>query len=274
MRHLIARLAPWRDCHISVHFTNEGFRVAFHMSAMDAGQSVITYVSKALPEVEAHAFRPVPTDDGRAVPLVLLAGSRRRRLLPAFTARELAICATVADAPAAVRAAGEHRPDACVVDIDIPGGGIRALREIRARLPECVVVILSSAMTEDELLAALRAGAAGFLPADMDPERLSHTLRRVLEGEVAIPRALVGRLAEEFRDRQPQRRSLLLDGPATELTSREWQVLDLLRDGLTTSEIAQRLVLSPVTVRTHVNAIVHKLGYGGREELLRDFSHA
>ena len=128
-------------------------------------------------------------------------------------------------------------------------------------------------LDEQELFAVLRAGAAGYLPSGMDPQRLSHTLSRVLDGEVAIPRALVARLVEEFRDGLPQRRSLLLGEP-TQLTSREWQVLDLLRDGHSTSEIAQRLVLAPVTVRTHINAIVHKLGYAGRDELLRDFSHA
>jgi DNA-binding NarL/FixJ family response regulator len=211
-----------------------------------------------------------------ATPLVLLAGDRsrnRRQLGPALAARGFALCAMVVDAPAAVRAAVQYRPDACILDIDIPGHGVRALREIRARLPECAVVIVSRELDEQELFAALRAGAVGYLPSGMDPERLSHTLSRVLDGEVAIPRALVARLVDEFRDGLPQRRSLLLDEP-TQLTSREWQVLDLLRDGHSTSEIAQRLVLSPVTVRTHINAIVHKLGYTGRDELLKDFSHA
>jgi DNA-binding NarL/FixJ family response regulator len=218
-----------------------------------------------------------PTWSARpATPLVLLAGDRslsRKQLGPALAARGFALCAMVSDAPAAVRAAVQYRPDACIVDIDIPGQGVRALREIRARLPECAVVIVSRQLDERELFAALRAGAVGYLPSDMDPQRLSHTLARVLEGEVAIPRAFVARLVEEFRDGHPHRRSLLLDEP-TQLTSREWQVLDLLRDGHSTSEIARRLVLSPVTVRTHINAIVHKLGYAGRDELLRDFSPA
>ena len=100
---------------------------------------------------------------------------------------------------------------------------------------------------------------------------LSRVLRRVLAGEVAIPRALVGPVVEEIRDRHAHRRSLLNEEEGSQLTSREWQVLALLRQGLGTGEIADRLVVSPVTVRTHVKAIVHKLGFDSRGELLRAF---
>src|SRR5215207_4970507 len=107
----------------------------------------------------------------------------------------------------------------------------------------------------------------------MDPGRLGHALRRVLDGEAALPRALVARVVDEFRDRQAHRRALADEGPAAQLTSREWQVLDLLRKQLTTHEIAERLVLSPVTVRTHVNSILRKLRFATREELFEAFKN-
>lgn len=181
------------------------------------------------------------------------------------------VCAVVADAPAAVQAAVRYRPDVCLLDLNMPGGGLGALWEIHTRLPGCAVVILTVFSDDRHLFAALRAGAAGYLLKDMDPRRLPHALRRVLDGEMALPRALVRRVVDEFRDRQAHRRSLLSEGPAAQLTSREWQVLELLRQDLSTKEIAGRLVLSSVTVRTHINAIVRKLEFGSREELLRAF---
>ena len=185
------------------------------------------------------------------------------------------ICGEVADAAAAVARAIEVRPDIVLLDIRMPGSGLTALWEIASRLPDTRIVMLTVSEEESDLFAALRAGAHGYLLKDMDPRRLPEALYDVHEGTTAVPRRLVSVMMEEFRDGNPRRRALTatseLEG---RLTSREWQVLDLLRDGLSTGEIAQRLVLSPVTVRTHVNAIVHKLGYGGREEMLRDFSHA
>jgi DNA-binding NarL/FixJ family response regulator len=121
-----------------------------------------------------------------------------------------------------------------------------------------------------DLFAALRAGASGYLLKEMDPARLPHALSDVLNGEAALPRTLVTRLIDELRDRTPRRRKALAEGPYAELTSREWQVLDLLRQELSTAEIARRLVLSPVTVRTHVNSILRKVRAPDREALVRD----
>ena len=93
----------------------------------------------------------------------------------------------------------------------------------------------------------------------------------VLAGQAAVPRGLVGALVEELRDHTARRRTLAAEGDAGVLTSREWEIVDLLRHGLTTREIATRLVLSPVTVRTHVNAAVRKLSAGDRDGLVRRF---
>jgi DNA-binding NarL/FixJ family response regulator len=131
--------------------------------------------------------------------------------------------------------------------------------------------MLTVSREDRDLFAALRAGAAGYLLKDMDPRRLPRALESVLDGEVAIPRELVGHVVEEFRDRSARRRKLVADGPQAKLTSREWEVLELLRRALDTSQIARRLVLSPVTVRTHVNAILKKLEIRDRDELVRQF---
>jgi DNA-binding NarL/FixJ family response regulator len=181
------------------------------------------------------------------------------------------VVAEVADAFAAIEDAVRLRPDLCLLDVHMPGGGVAAAWEITGRLPETKIVMLTVSDDQRTLLAALRAGASGYLLKDMDPKRLPHALDDVLRGEAAMPRSLVARLIDEFRDRDPRRRATVADGPASQLTSREWQVLDLLRRGLPTSEIARRLVLSPVTVRTHVNSILRKLRVPDRESLMREY---
>jgi DNA-binding NarL/FixJ family response regulator len=184
----------------------------------------------------------------------------------------LEVCAEAPDAPAAIAAAIREQPDVCILDINMPGGGgVAAAWEIHARLPETKIVMLTVSREDRDLFASLRAGASGYLVKEMDPRSLPRVLRSVLEGEVALPRGLVGRVVNEFRDRTARRRTTVGDGPERQLTSREWQVLDLLRDELTTAQIARRLVLSPVTVRTHINAILRKLQVRDREQLLREF---
>ena len=187
---------------------------------------------------------------------------------------EIEVCAEAVDAPGAVARALRERPDVCLLDIHMPGGGVAAAWEIHARLPSSKVVMLTVSHEDADLFAALRAGALGYLLKEMDPRSLPRALRSVLAGEVAIPRELVGQVVEGYRDPTARRRQVLADGAAGQLTSREWQVLDLLREELSTAQIARRLVLSPITVRTHVNAILRKLDVSNREELRRLFGEA
>jgi DNA-binding NarL/FixJ family response regulator len=181
------------------------------------------------------------------------------------------VCAEACDAPGAIEAAVRDRPDLCLLDIRMPGGGIAATWEISARLPQTKIVMLTVSRDDRHLLAALRAGAAGYLLKDINPERLPQALHDVVEGEAALPRTLVARLIDEFRDRSPRRRSVLTREASSPLTSREWQVLDLLRRDLSTAEIAQRLVLSPITVRSHVSSILKKLRVSDRRAAVRAF---
>jgi DNA-binding NarL/FixJ family response regulator len=154
----------------------------------------------------------------------------------------------------------------------MPGGGVRAAWEISARLPQATIVMLTVSSEDRDLFAALQAGASGYLVKDMDFMRLPHALADVLQGRAALPRALVARLIEQFRDPSARRRAVVANPAEARLTSREWQILDLMRQELPTIEIARRLVLSPITVRTHVNSILKKLRAPDRETLLRQLN--
>lgn len=182
------------------------------------------------------------------------------------------VCAQAVDVPAAIQAAVEHRPDVCLLDVNMPGWGPAAAWEISARLPDSKIVMLTVSHESTDLFAALRAGASGYLLKDMDPRSLPRALTRILRGEVTIPRELVGVVIEAFRDRSARHRRPLEAGSERKLTSREWETLDLLRQGLTTAEIARRLTVSPVTVRTHVHSMLKKLRAKDRAELVRWFA--
>ena len=179
------------------------------------------------------------------------------------------VVAEASDGPGAVEAALRERPDIALLDVNMPGGGIKAAEEIVQLLPETTVVMLTVSRDDDDLFAALRAGASGYLLKDTDPTRLPFALRGVLDGEAALPRGLVARLIDEFRTRGKRRRLPLMRQRGVELTEREWEVLELLHDGLSTAAIAERLGISPVTVRRHVSEILKKLRVTSREEAVR-----
>jgi DNA-binding NarL/FixJ family response regulator len=176
------------------------------------------------------------------------------------------ICAEADDAATAVEAAQRERPDICLLDIQMPGSGIHAAEEIARKVPDAAIVMLTVSRSDRDLFDALRVGASGYLLKDTDPERLPLALRGVLDGEAALPRHLVALVIEEFRERG--RRRPLLKKRGVVLTDREWEVLQLMSQGLTTFEIADRLFIEPVTVRTHVSAILKKLRVSSRKAAL------
>lgn len=157
----------------------------------------------------------------------------------------------------AVAAALRERPDVCVLDLHLPGGAVTATERIVSGVPETAVIILADA-GESDLFEAICAGASGYVPADVDPDRLIDILTATLTGTVALPRTVVARFVDERRARS--QRFALENGGARRLTSRESDVLDLVREGLATAEIAARLFVSEVTVRSHVCSIRKKLG--------------
>ena len=179
------------------------------------------------------------------------------------------VCAEAATADDAVAAALREEPDVALLDVDMPGDGITAARRIAEALPRTSVVMLTVSSNDQDLFASLQAGAVGYLLKDTDPARLPRALRGVLEGEAALPRTLVAKLIREYQGKQKQRRLPFLSERGIELTEREWEVLEMLGEQLTTKEMAARLAISPVTVRRHVSALIEKLGVADRSEAAR-----
>jgi DNA-binding NarL/FixJ family response regulator len=203
---------------------------------------------------------------------VLLAddhGATRGGVRLALQGHDFEVCAEAGDADGAVAAALRERPHICLLDIYMPGGGIRAAQEIHRELPDTAIVMLTVSADAGDLFDALRAGASGYLLKDADPTRLPYALRGVLDGEAALPRTLTARLIEEFRERGRRRRLRLGRRRSVELTPREWDVLELLNERRTTAQMADRLSVSPVTVRRHVSAILHKLRVPDRAAAIR-----
>jgi DNA-binding NarL/FixJ family response regulator len=175
------------------------------------------------------------------------------------------VCASVPDAAEAIQAAVRERPDVCLLDIRMPGDGLAAAWEIAARMPQAKIVMLTVSDDDADLFAALRAGAHGYLLKTMNLRRLPDALEGVLSGEAAIPRVLVAQVLEQFRGHEPRwRQHVADDSSGGRLTSREWEVLALLTQALSTSEIAHRLMLSDSAVRVHISAVVRKLGVRDR----------
>jgi DNA-binding NarL/FixJ family response regulator len=193
----------------------------------------------------------------------------RRGISGALSGRGFEVCAEAADGPAAVRAALEHQPDIVLRDISMPGGdGLTATAEITSRLPEAKVVMLTSYYDDENLFAAIKAGASGYLLKGSTDEDLPHRLREVLAGEPSLSAGLVTRVLAEFRHRERPRLGLRRRG-VEKLTEREWEILELLRDGLTTVQIADHLSLEPVSIRANVTRILKKLRVKDRGALLR-----
>jgi DNA-binding NarL/FixJ family response regulator len=181
-------------------------------------------------------------------------------------------CAEASNAVEAVRLAFETRPDICLLEVRMPGGGVAAAWEISARLPTTKIVMLTVSDDDADLFGALRAGAVGYLLKDIDLRRLPHALRDVVEGKAAIPRALVGRMVAQFRSSDPRFRTTAVSADdGRRLTSREWEVLAALAEGLSTREISRRLQLTPSGARAHVCHLLHKLGLASREEAVAFF---
>ena len=184
------------------------------------------------------------------------------------------ICAEAENAAQAVQRALRSHPDICLVGIRLPGSGTAAAWEITARSPRTKVVMITSSTDETELFSALQAGAGSYLVINQSLSRLPQTLRDVHEGKAAIPRALVAKIVERFHATAPRFRTTDIVGEqGSRLTSREWDVLELLSSGLSTRAIAERLTLRPSGVRAHIASIVRKLGVRDRAELVARFQH-
>jgi DNA-binding NarL/FixJ family response regulator len=171
-----------------------------------------------------------------------------------------------ADGETAVARADELAPDLILLDLSLPGmNGLEALPRLRAAAPAAEVVVLTASGTEENLLGAIRGGAAGYLLKSEPPERIVEFLRGVARGEAALSGAIARRLLDTVRE-TGGRETGVPDSIAAELTAREVEILLLLDDRLETDEIAKRLFISEHTVRSHVKGVLRKLGVSSRRD--------
>jgi DNA-binding NarL/FixJ family response regulator len=204
-------------------------------------------------------LRVVLADDQTVVRegLVTLLG-----LLPGVT-----VVGAAADGLSAIALVAEHRPDVLLVDLRMPRcDGVEATRRVRAEYPETEVVVLTTYADDDSVLAALQAGARGYLTKDADAETIVRALRSAAAGQAMLDGDVQRRLIEAAtRGREAKRAGQpveLADG----LTAREIEVLRLIAAGLSNTEIARRLVVSEATVKTHVNHVFAKANLRDRAQ--------
>lgn len=175
----------------------------------------------------------------------------------------MGICGEPLDARTATEVAVQGNPDVCLIDEGLRGGALVAVDAIFRRLPDTKLIMLTEAEEPRSLLPSIRAGAVGYVRKDLDPTRLPATIRGVLDGEAALSRRLTYRLLESLRTRERGRSAPTTPGGPS-ITDRELEVLELMTEGLSTSQIAMQLSISDVTVRRHVSSVVSKLGVQDR----------
>jgi DNA-binding NarL/FixJ family response regulator len=173
---------------------------------------------------------------------------------------DMEVVGEAADGDEAVRAAGECAPDVVLMDIVMPvKDGVAAIGEIKARHPEVEIVALTSFIEEQKVVAALEAGAAGYLLKDSDERQVIEAIRAARDGEMRLDPAVTKLLAERLRRRPAA-------SPVDPLTEREIEVLALLGCGKSNKEISASLFIADCTVRTHVSNVLAKLGLTSRTQ--------
>jgi DNA-binding NarL/FixJ family response regulator len=178
-----------------------------------------------------------------------------------------------ADGDEAIESARELQPDIVLLDLSMPGlDGLAALPQLRAAAADCEVVVLTASGTEEDLLSAIRAGAAGYLLKTEPPERIVEFLNGVAKGEAALSGAIARRLLEQIREGRLDQG--VPDSVAETLSAREVEVLLLLDEHLGTDEVAKRLFISEHTVRSHVKSLLRKLEVSSRREALERLAQA
>ena len=189
----------------------------------------------------------------------------RRVVRDALQRDGIIVIAEAPDGRQAVELAIHYRPDVVLMDVVMPGmDGVEATRRICARVPTARVVLLTRSNEEELGILGLQAGAVGFLSKDTPVDGVTRAVRGACRGEASISRQLAMRLVERLQELPESGRGLRPVRSA--LTPREWEVFDLMCAGFGTSAIAEELVVSTDTIRSHVKHILAKLGVNSREE--------
>ena len=189
----------------------------------------------------------------------------REALRAAFDQEGFEVVAVAADAMHAIDYAREFQPDLVMLDLLMPGmSGLEVVGSIIKVSPQTKVVLLTSSESAEDLLAAVKAGASGYLTKDTPLPRLVSAMNDVLDGGAAVSPAMGGKLFSALRDLLRHRGTSVARTP--ELTGRELEILGLVGAGKTSREIAAELYISENTVRNHVRNILDKLGLKSRFE--------
>lgn len=174
----------------------------------------------------------------------------------------IAVVHTAGNSRDALELARYYRPSVAIVDTVLPpGGGVELVQRLLQTAPEIRVLTVAD---DDHrtAIAALRAGAVGHIGKDIDPENLAELVGRAADGEVIVPQPLMPSLLDALRDAPSSGWRPL----RSRLTNREWEIVEMLGQGATTTWIAEQLVLSPVTVYSHIKSLLRKLGVRSRRE--------
>jgi len=189
----------------------------------------------------------------------------RRVLRDVLQRAGIVVIAEAAGGREAVELTLYYKPDIVLMDLLMPGtDGIAATREILAAQPAAKIVMISSSEDEELGLLTLRMGACGYLSKSVNIESIPRALRAAHDGEAVVPRRLTARLIDAMR--RTREDGAGIRPVRSPLTAREWEVLDLLCQGLSTEEMADTLVLSSETVRSHIKSILRKLRVSSRGE--------
>jgi DNA-binding NarL/FixJ family response regulator len=192
----------------------------------------------------------------------------REALATLLAGNDFDVVGQASDGQEAIELAGRLRPQVILLDLSMPGlDGLSALPGLRSAVPDAEVIVLTASGTEDNLLAAIRAGAAGYLLKSEPPDKIVSFLRGVVRGEAALSGEVARSLLDQVRD-GGYRNGGVPDDIAGALSAREVEVLLLLDEHLGTDEIAARLYISEHTVRSHVKSLLRKLNVSSRREAL------
>lgn len=180
----------------------------------------------------------------------------------------IVVAGEVDDAEQAVAVCRSLSPDVAILDVRMPGNGVRAAEIIKADCPWIEVMMLTISDDDVDLLATLAAGASGYWLKGQDLELIPKLVRRIILGDTVLSSTLVKPVVKELRGRRTGPDVIGDAFPGVRFSPREREVIELLADGCTTAQIGDRLFIADVTVRTHIAAIVKKLRVRDRNEIV------
>jgi NarL family two-component system response regulator LiaR len=178
------------------------------------------------------------------------------------TQPDITVVGEAASGEAAVDLVAEHAPDVVLMDLVMPGlDGVDATRLVKQASPRTRVIVLTSYHQDEHIFPAIRAGALSYLLKDVGPDELADAVRKAAAGDAVLHPRVAARVVQELHGARPDE-----PNPFTELSERELDVLRVIADGLSNAEIAERLVISEKTVKSHVSNILSKLHLADRTQ--------